>query len=305
MEGVLRILVGMLLLEIIVTGTIVLTSEGAAQKGATILSSGAQQPLEPGKIFTDCLIGCPKMVVIPAGSFLMGSPSSEPERFPNEGPQHRVTFAHPFAVGQFSVTVDEWYFCVDAGGCDDSRPPPPQVNSVEAFGRGSNPAINMALNDAKAYVAWLVRKTGKEYRLLSEAEREYVTRAGTTSPFWWGSSLTTLQANYDGTQPYNGGAPGESRKKTVPVESFAPNSWGLYQVHGNNYDLVEDCSHETYDGAPTDGSAWTNANCTEHMMRGGSWFSAGTFLRSATRQSTTDGWRSDIQGFRVARPLTP
>ena len=108
--------------------------------------------------------------------------------------------------------------------------------------------------DAKAYVAWLSRKTGSSYRLLSEAEREYVARAGTITPFWWGSTISTSQANYDGNRTYGGGAKGENRQKTVPVEFFEPNPWGLYQVHGNVSEWVEDCHRVRYD-VPTDGSA--------------------------------------------------
>jgi formylglycine-generating enzyme required for sulfatase activity len=275
---------------------------GSLTDAHVAFSANAEQLLKPGDKFTDCL-GCPQMMVVPAGPFMMGSPTDEPSYNYTESPQHLVTFAQPFAVGRFSVTVDQWYLCVDAGACSDWRPSPPQVYGVAAFGRGSMPAINMSWNDAKAYVAWLSRVTGKRYRLPTEAEREYVTRAGTTTAFWWGSSLTTLQANFDGTQPYNGGAPGESRMKTVPVETFTPNPWGLYQVHGNVYDLVEDCLHDTYDGAPADGSAWATPNCTQHVMRGGSWESAGNFLRSASRQG--DGPWSPAQGIRVARTLTP
>ena len=130
---------------------------------------------------------------------------------------------------------------------------------IEGWGRGKRPVINVNWDDAKAYVAWLSRKTGKTYRLLSEAEREYVTRAGTTTPFWWGSSISTSQANYDGNYTYGSGSKGEYRQKTMPVDSFQPNPWGLYQVHGNVWEWTEDCWNDSYNGAPTDGSAWTAA----------------------------------------------
>ena len=170
----------------------------------------------------------------------MGSPASEKERNSDEGPQHRVTFARQFAVGKFAVTFDEWDACVGDGGCNGHRP------EDEGWGRGKRPVINVNWDDAKAYVAWLSRKTGKTYRLLSEAEREYVARAGTTTPFWWGSTISTSQANYDGNSTYGSGSKGEYRQKTVPVDSFQPNPWGLYQVHGNVWEWTEDCYKDSY-----------------------------------------------------------
>ena len=154
------------------------------------------------------------------------------------------------------MTFDEWDACVADGGCNGYQP------SDEGWGRGRRPVINVSWDDAKAYVAWLSNKTGKTYRLLSEAEREYVTRAGTTTPFWWGSSISTSQANYDGTNTYGSGVKGEFRHETLPVDSFQPNPWGLYQVHGNVWEWVEDCYHESYAGAPSDGSAWTFEDCS-------------------------------------------
>ena len=164
---------------------------GVFPSGVTPLSPERERALKPKDTFKECDT-CPEMVVVPAGSFMMGSPASEEDRSPHEGPQHRVTFRPAFAVGKFAVTFDEWDACVADGGCNGYRP------KDEGWGRGKRPVINVSWNDAKAYVAWLSRKTGKTYRLLSEAEREYVTRAGTTTPFWWGSSISTSQANYDG-----------------------------------------------------------------------------------------------------------
>jgi formylglycine-generating enzyme required for sulfatase activity len=160
--------------------------------------------------------------------------------------------------------------------------------------------------EANAYVAWLSRKTKtkKTYRLLSEAEREYVTRAGTTTPFWWGPSISTSQANYNGNYTYYG-AKGEYRQKTVPVDSFDPNPWGLYQVHGNVWEWTEDCWHDTYSGAPADGSAWTTGDCTRGVLRGGSWEDDPTVLRAAYRNRLwyTPDLRNRNGGFRVARTL--
>ncbi len=163
------------------------------------------------------------------------------------------------AAGQFSVTVGEYRACVRAGGC---RPPewdePSSKYNIktgsddhykklgEALTGDRYPIVGVSWDDAQAYAKWLSGKTGKSYRLLSEAEREYVTRAGTAAPFWWGSSISTEQANYDGNYTYAGGQKGEYRQRTVPVKSFQPNPWGLYQVHGNVWDWVEDCWNDNY-----------------------------------------------------------
>ena len=262
------------------------------------LSASAEHALKPKDSFKECE-RCPEMVMVPAGSFNMSSPRSEPKREPFEGSQHRVTISFPFAVGRFAVTFDEWDACVADGGCNGYKP------NDQGWGRGRLPVINVSWNDAKAYVAWLSRKTGKSYRLLSEAEREYITRAGTTTPFWLGSSISTQQANYNGNYVFNNGLKGEYRQKTVPVESFAPNPWGLYQVHGNVMEWVEDCWNDSYGGAPTDGSAWTSGNCNSHVLRGGAWDSLPQFLRSADRRWDISVCRFTIIGFRVARTLAP
>ena len=245
---------------------------------------------KPGETFKDCP-ECPEMVVVPAGSFIMGSPESEEGRTRFEGPQHRVTFSRPFAVGKFSVTFDEWDACVADGGCDHYKP------SDSNWGRGKRPVINVSWNDAQAYISWLKRKTGRNYHLLSEAQREYVTRAGTSSPYSWGSTISPSQANYDA----------ESRHKfnyqTAPVDSFQPNPWGLYQVHGNVWEWTEDCWNESYEGAPTDGSAWTSGDCYSRIVRGGSWEAQPRYLRSALRNLYIAVNRNPRYSFRVARPL--
>jgi formylglycine-generating enzyme required for sulfatase activity len=260
------------------------------------LSASAERELKPKDGFKECE-QCPEMVVVPAGAFTMSSPAGEPKREAFEGSQHLVTIPRPFAVGRFAVTFDEWDACVADGGCDGYRP------SDQGWGRGRLPVINVSWNDAKVYVAWLSRKTGNSYRLLSEAEREYITRAGTTTPFWWGSSISTQQANYNGNFVYDGGLKGEYRQRTVTVDSFAPNPWGLYQVHGNVFEWVEDCWNDSYQDAPTDGSAWTEGHCDRHVLRGGAWDSFPQFLRSADRRWDIVGRRFTIIGFRVARTL--
>ncbi len=252
----------------------------------------------PGQSFQECE-HCPEMVVVPAGRFTMGSPDTEPGHQSEESPQHQVRISKPFAAGRFSVTFAEWDACVADGGCGGYSP------DDQGWGRGDRPVIYVSWDDAKAYVKWLSNKTGKEYRLLSEAEREYVTRAGTTTPFWWGTSISTDQANYDGTSTYGGGSKGEYRRKTLPVNSFAPNPWGLYQVHGNVWEWVEDCWHDNYIDAPSDGSAWTAENCSRRVLRGGSGGVYPQYLRAAFRYRYSPGNRVSGISFRLARTLNP
>jgi formylglycine-generating enzyme required for sulfatase activity len=212
-----------------------------------------------------------------------------------------VTIPAPFAVGKFAVTFDEWDACVAGGACNGYKP------SDEGWGRGKRPVINVNWDDAKVYTAWLSRKTGKTYRLLSEAEREYVTRGDTTTPFWWGSSITPKQANYDGSaNPYKGGdSKGERRQRTVPVDSFEPNPWGLYNVHGNVWEWTEDCRNGSNAGNPGDGHPRTTGDCTERVVRGGSWDFSPLLLRSAFRYRRLADHRASGLGFRVARTLNP
>jgi formylglycine-generating enzyme required for sulfatase activity len=234
---------------------------------------------------------CPEMVVAPAGTFTMGSPPSEPDRSSGEA-QVPVTIARPFAVDKFAVTFDQWDACVADGACNGYRP------SDMAWGGGNRPVITVSWDDAKAYAAWLSRKTGKTYRLLSEAEREYVTRAGTTTPFWWGSSITPRQANYGGTK-------GESRGRTVPVDSFEANPWGLFNVHGNVSEWTEDCWNDSNQGNPGNGSARTADDCKYRVVRGGSWFDDPQYLRAAYRYRATTDAQAYFIGFRLARTLSP
>jgi formylglycine-generating enzyme required for sulfatase activity len=248
----------------------------------------------PGTIteFRDCTL-CPQMVVIPAGEFTMGSPPAER----GAEAQHRVTIASPFAVSKFEITFDEWDACVKEGGCGGYRP------HDQGWGRGKRPVINTSWEDAKAYTDWLSRKTGKPYRLLSEAEWEYAARAGTTTMFAYGDALSPRQANYDGST--DGSGPSDvNRQKTVPVGSFPPNRFGLHDMHGNVSEWVEDCWHDDYTAAaPTDGSPWHDGDCNGRVVRGGSWEDSPAEHRSAAR---TGGYKVDqfyTDGIRIARGL--
>jgi formylglycine-generating enzyme required for sulfatase activity len=266
------------------------------------------QDLKPHDSFSDCST-CPEMVVVPAGEFMMGSPNDEEERLAYEGPHHAVKIASPFAVGRFAVTFDEWDACAADGGCE--RPTRSRAWD-QGWGRGRRPVINVSWHDAKDYVSWLSKKTGANYRLLTEAEREYVTRAGTTTPFWWGTSISPDQAQYNGLWSYGGGKTrARIANTTLPVNSFAANPWGLYQVHGNVLEWVEDCWHENYEGAPSDGSPWVTGECRFRVLRGGNWWLLPQHLRSAARfYSEPDccaiparDTSKDVSGFRVARTL--
>ena len=287
-----------------------------------------KQTWNPGDTFQDCP-GCPKLVVVPSGSFMMGSPEND------EGPIHEVRIGYQLAVGVYPVTFDEWNACVSDGGCGGYEP------KDRDWGRGTRPVINVSWGDAKRYVGWLSWKTGKGYRLLSESEWEYVARAGTDTNYWWGNEIGRNRANCKGcgnwwddektssatvgsseiaaamsvfavASPFGLGLYDKRRNvmKTSPVGSFSANAFGLYDVHGNVAEWVEDCWNGDYTGAPTDGSAWESGECDRRVLRGGSWWSQPSFLRSAYRSNPiggirSDDLRSDEHGFRVARTLTP
>lgn len=260
--------------------------------------------LDVGAVFQDAPFG-PEMVVVPPGSFVMGSPEDEPERSRNDSPQHEVTIGDPVAVGRYAVTFEEWDFAQDDHDWQRITGVKPHKPEDHGWGRGDRPVINVNWEDAQAYVKWLRDKTGKAYRLLSEAEWEYVARAGTTSPFWWGDGFTPDQANYNGNYTYKGGGKkGKYRQKTLPVRSFEPNPWGLYQVHGNVYEWCEDVWHDNYNGAPDDGGAWNDDRSSSRVLRGGSWVDIPEFCRSAYRSRISAGSRGIGIGFRLARTLT-
>jgi len=252
--------------------------------------------LKPRDAFKECDV-CPEMIVVPAGSFMMGSPENEDGHSPNEGPLHRVTFTRAFAVGRFAVTFDEWDSCVANNGCNAYRPPD------HGWGRGRQPVIYVSWNDAKTYAEWLSRKTGKTYRLLSEAEWEYVARGGTATPFWFGSAISAERANYDGGRARQQGGSEKVKLQTLPVDAFAENPWGFYQVHGNVSQWTEDCYNEDYQGAPADGTAWVDGDCSSHVLRGGSLVDEAKYLRAASRNGDPADTRTFDDGFRIARTL--
>jgi formylglycine-generating enzyme required for sulfatase activity len=255
-------------------------------RSAQPLSTAEECALKPKDVFRECE-KCPEMVVVPAGSFTMGSPASEAGRSYNEGPQHSVTIAKPFAAGKFHVTVDQFAAFVaetgyDAGGwkCSVWISSGGRENWVDLEGSswrnpgfaqtGSHPAICLNWNDAKAYVAWLSGKTGRSYRLLTEAEWEYAARAGTSTGYFFGDDAKDLCRYGNGADPDLSVPPilrakvfpcSDGYAYTAPVGAFSPNGFGLYDVHGNAWQWLEDCWHGSYSGAPADGSAWRSGDC--------------------------------------------
>jgi formylglycine-generating enzyme required for sulfatase activity len=241
----------------------------------------------------------PEMMVIRAGSFIMGSPPNEIGRRIYEGPQHRVEILHPFALSRDLVTFNEWDACAAEGGCRQYHP------SDQHWGRGEHPVINVSWNDAQNYIAWLNAKTGKSYRLPSEAEWEYAARAGTTTPYYQGYTLTTDQANYDGVDYPRAGSPGIYRQATTPVGSFSANGFGLTDMEGNVWEWAQDCWNADYRAAhmPTDGAPWMSGDCDRRVVRAGAFNTTPAFARSAYRFWEVGQLRSAFIGFRVARNL--
>ena len=241
------------------------------ERDQALIEAGRTSQKQSGLRFKDC-VGCPELVVVPAGEFMMGSPKNE-EPSSIEQPQHRVTIAKPFAVGVYEVTFDEWDACRRAGGCTHNP-------DDKGWGRENRPVITVSWDDAREYVRWLSGKTGQTYRLLSESEWEYAARAGAQTSYWWGDDIGSNQANCRGCGSSWDG------KKTAPVSSFSANAFGLHDVHGNVREWVGDCWNSNYKGAPADGSVWGSGKCVRRVLRGGSWFkrSAVSPLRQPRRE---------------------
>ena len=259
-------------------------------------------------VFKDC-ITCPEIVVVPAGSFMMGSLGREEGHDHDEDPQHRVTIEEPFAVGRYEVTRGEYAAFVNATGrthgnsCftyegGEWKDRAGRSWSNPGFTQGEDhPVVCVNWDDARAYVNWMSRKTGKNYRLLSEAEWEYAVRGGTQTRYSWGNGVGRNRANCDGC-----GSRWDD-EMTAPVGSFSANEFGLYDMHGNVFEWTQDCWNDSYTGAPKDGRAWETADCRYRVVRGGSWFNYPRNLRAANRSGLTLGDRVSYGGFRVARTL--
>ena len=253
--------------------------------GVAVVAAVLLLRLGPGDVFRDCDV-CPEMVVVPSGDFMMGSDDGW-------SPVHRVTIERSFAVGVYEVTFAEWDACLSDGGCGGYSP------DDHGWGRETRPVIYASWEDAQRYVEWLSSETGEEYRLLSEAEWEYVARAGTETVYSWGDDVGVDLARCTRcTRRW------DSHLLTAAVGSYAPNGFGLYDVHGNVLEWVEDCRHDSYVGAPTDGSAWTGSgDCGYRVVRGGGWADPPRVLTAAYRRSFRENDREFHYGFRVARTL--
>ncbi|MBI3915626.1 MAG: formylglycine-generating enzyme family protein [Betaproteobacteria bacterium] len=302
------------------------------------LTAAGQQPLAsvagaaPGTVFSDCP-GCPEMVVIPPGTFTMGSPDSEQGRDADEGPQRQVTIARAFAAGRFEVTRGQfsafaaetgyaskggncWYWNEQEGKAMNDDPRRDWRNPGFAQG-DDHPAVCVSWDDAKAYAAWMARRTGKSYRLLTEAEWEYAARAGSGAPRPWGFDPDDAcrHANVGDQSFTRGVSPGPGKQwtpgalhqcddgyaYTAPVGRFRVNALGLHDMLGNVWEWVEDCWNDNYVGAPSDGSAWFGGDCGRRVDRGGGWGSFPRDVRSAARGWLTPGGRDVSLGFRLAR----
>lgn len=240
---------------------------------------------EPGVPFSDCA-ECPEMLVVPAGSFVMGSDG----RHKQEKPPVKVTFAKPFAMSQFEVTFDNWQACVDDGGC---KATPDDHN----WGRGDRPVINITWDDADTYVKWLSKITGATYRKPSEAEWEYVAKAGTDTEFFWGDEPGANMANCRNCESE------WSKKGSAPVGSFKANPWGFYDMHGNIWEWMADCWNPNHEGALTDGTARQTGDCRQRVIRSGSWYYFSKNMRSSWRFKNDHRVRSYGIGMRVVREI--
>jgi formylglycine-generating enzyme required for sulfatase activity len=292
--------------------------------GTTLASAQPPTSAIPGQTIKDCP-DCGEMVVIPAGSFTIGSPASEPGRDADEGPQHTVTI-RAFAAGKYEVTRGEYAAFVKdtnrpvAGNCfaDPSGAgkwaETPSANwQNPGFAQSErDPVVCVSWEDAEAYAAWLTRKTGHAYRLLTEAEWEYAARTGTTTAFPWGDAENNHCADANAADQtlkksfasWTVSTCEDGHVFTAPVGAHKPNRFGLYDMIGNVWELAEDCYHDSYNGAPADGSPWTT-NCpdTRKLIRGGAWNGAPRSLRTANRGGRALTDRLNYVGFRIARSL--
>ncbi|PWF54989.1 formylglycine-generating enzyme family protein, partial [Massilia glaciei] len=254
----------------------------------------------------------PELVLIPTGRFQMGSPRHERDKaiaagsqeswLARETPQHWVGIERSFALGRYPVTVGEWRHFVratDWRGGGEVRWDAPGFAQSDA-----HPVVGVAWEDAQRYVQWLSGRSGQPYRLPSEAEWEYGCRAGTRTAFGFGDAISPALANYDGRYSYDGSPKGARRHGSTPVGAYPPNPWGLFDMHGNVWEWVQDVVHESYLGAPANGRAWEEGGePNRRILRGGAWLYAPHYLRSALRNGFAATQGNDIIGFRVARDL--
>ena len=314
-----------------------MVSASAIERNATAGFSVAPE-LSAGQTFRDCA-KCSEMVVVPAGTFTIGSPPSEKDRWINEAPQKKVSVRR-FAAGRFDVTRGEWSLfvaatrrkipqgCTWSGRTQMTSDPLASWRSLGFAQNDMHPVVCVTWRDAEDYALWLSKLTGKKYRLLSESEWEYAARAGSDTPYPWGTTATHEHANY-GSDKWGGLASGGDKwVYTSPVNAFPPNAFGLYDMHGNVLQWVQDCFAPDYSALPTDGTPYLKnvllkttgdfafmngqSSCAYRMLRGGDWGDPPMMIRSAARNfvpppapppATIEDYRSGGVGFRVARTL--
>ena len=289
---------------------VVATNAGGAS-AASIQASTT--PGAAGTVFRDTLSGGgqgPQMVALSTGTFIMGSPSTEEGRFANEGPTRTVTINKRIAMGRYEVTFDDYKRFTDDPATTQTLP------ADGGWGRGTRPVINVSWNDANAYARWLSTQTGKPYRLPTEAEWEYAARAGETAAYSFGTTISCSQANYGRSaivvgneRPCNNPTsitPDSNLARTVAVGSFSANAFGLYDMHGNVWEWVQDCYINNYNNAPTDGRARTS-RCTvaDRVVRGGAWSRIPRLVRSASREWWSPTSFDNRFGFRLVQDLNP
>ena len=250
-----------------------------------IVKKASGNSLDPGTIFKDCTV-CPEMIVIPRGGFKIGSIQGNQ----NELPTRNITIAKPYAIGRFEITFDEWDACHAEGGC--SRKP-----HDRGWGRVHRPVINVLYADIQEYLFWISNKTKHIYRLPSEAEWEYAARATTTTEYWWGNRMIKGNANCRNCGTKWGG------KMSAPVGSFKENPWGLYDMHGNLLEYVEDCWTNDHESIATDASPIVISGCLSRVIKGGAWYYLPRVSRSAYRARNDTRIFSYVVGFRALRVL--
>jgi formylglycine-generating enzyme required for sulfatase activity len=245
----------------------------------------------------EALIDSLQMVRVQPGRGHLGSPNSEFRRARYENGARETEIDHAFEVGKFEVTFAQWDACVADGGCAGHRP------KDGGWGRGNRPVINISFDDAQRYLQWLNKETGRKYRLLSEAEWEYVARGGLSAPFGHGHDITARVANFDGKAPYGTEETGAYYRKTQPVGQYPANAFGLHDMHGNVYEWVEDCWNVDHTAASGRADARRDGDCDYRVMKGGSWVTHGYQMRAAARVRYVTDYRYDDYGFRLARTL--
>lgn len=239
-----------------------------------------------------------EMVMINPGRGKLGSPDFEKRRARFENPLRDTQINYAFEVSKFEITFDDWEKCLKDGGCGGYAP------DDKGWGKGKRPVINISYDDAQKFISWLNLKTGQSYRLMSEAEWEYVARAGQPdAPFGNGYEISAKYANFDGKAPYGTSETGPYLRKTQPVGKYPANAFGLHDMHGNVYEWVEDCWNKDHSGAIGDGSPRKDGDCKFRVMKGGSWVTHGYQMRAAARVRYVTDYRYDDYGIRIARTI--